>query len=79
MSKAVQPSKAGALVPAVRKSGLIVAGGISGGVAGAGTVAAVGFLLAGPPGAAIGFLVGLFGGLVGGAYAGKKAEESLFE
>jgi len=79
MSKAVQSSKAGAIVPAVRKGGLIVAGGTSSGVAGAGSGAAVGFLIAGPGGAAIGFLAGLFGGFVGGAYAGKNAAESLFE
>jgi hypothetical protein len=79
MSKEIEKRQPGGPISKVRKGGFMITGGTGGGVAGAGTGAAIGFALGGPPGAAIGFLAGLFGSAVGGAFAGKKADNALFE
>src|SRR5262249_34993125 len=55
----------------------VTGGGVTGGVGGAGTAAAVGFLVLGPPGAAVGFLFGLVAGTAGGLFAGKKVADRI--
>ena len=71
--------------PELLKGGVVSAGatvgGVAGGVGGAGTGAAVGFCLAGPPGAAVGYLCGLgvgaLGGMLGGGLATRKVINKL--
>lgn len=50
----------------------VAGGGVAGGMGGAGALAATGFLVAGPAGAAIGFAAGFTVGTLGGSVAGFK-------
>ena len=74
------PAKLGPRKAAVRlagNAGAACLGGVAGGVGAAGVGAGVGMLVAGPPGAAVGWMIGVVSGSLSGAAAPGYAANEL--